>query len=226
MAKYAYLDYIDRIKEDKMFYRHETKQAINKIGKYLDMLPNRLMDVSNQNVRYMNILGDNIEEQFEAETDELHRAIYITFRNAKWDHVDCLAALHYILTMMGIASASFTGCCEDLKRLSGKDAAKAFHLYNLQETSDNWLKIVKKANKVLDVRKKAELVDLNNIRCTKAVDALRSKLADIETLRIAMRKSYPWSPNYREDIPYEQSVDYMIVNNNQKPEDNGMDKDI
>ena len=32
-----------------------------------------------------------------------------------------------------------------------------------------------------------------------------------------MRKSYPWSPNYKEDIPYEESADYLIVHgNNQK----------
>lgn len=217
MARYAYLDYIEDIKKEKMFYRHETKQVINKIGKYLEALPNRLMDVSSQNVRYMNILSDNIEEQFEEEEEELHRAIFISFRNAKWKHAECLASLHYILTMMSIASAIFNQCCEDLKRLSEKDATEAFHIYSLSETSVEWLKIVKKANTMFDNNKKAEAIDLNNIRCTKAVDAIRKKLADIETLRIAMRKSYPWSLNYKEGIPFEESADYLIVNsNNQK----------
>ena len=225
MARYAYLDYIDDIKKDKVLYRHELKQAINKIGKQLETLPNRLMDVSSQNVRYMNILGDNIEEQFENETDELHRAIFISFRNAKWKHMESLAALHYILSMMSIASVTFTQCCKDLRNLTGKEVTEAFHIYNLSELSHEWLKIVRKANDLLDDRKRAEAVDLNNIRCTKAVDALRKKLSDIEILRTALRKSYPWSPNYREDIPYEQSVDYMVVHYN-KQENNGMVKDI
>ena len=216
MARYAYLDYIEDIKKDKVLYRHEMKQSINKVGKYLETLPNKLMDVSSQNVRYMNILGDNIDEQFDNETEELHRAIYISFRNAKWEHVESLAALHFILTMMSIASATFIQCCKDLKNLSGKDATEAFHIYNLSELSNEWLKIVKKANVLLDDKKKTEAVDLNNLRCTKAVEALRNKLSDIETLRIAMKKSYPWSPNYREDIPYEQSADYMIVHHEDK----------
>lgn len=221
MAKYAYLDYIDDIKKDKILYRHEMKQSINKIGKYLETLPNKLMDVNNQNVRYMNILGDNIDEQFDDETEELHRAIFISFRNAKWQHAESLAALHFILAMMSIASATFIQCCKDLKNLSGKDATEAFHVYNLAEAAINWSEIVKKANVLLDNKKKAEPVDLNNLRCTKAVDALRNKLSDIETLRIAMKKSYPWSPNYKEDVPYEQSTDYMIVNFKNK-ENNGV----
>ena len=222
MARYAYLDYINDIKKDKVLYRHEMKQAINKIGKYLETLPNKLMDVNTQNVRYMNILGDNIDEQFDNETEELHRAIYISFRNAKWEHAKSLAALHFILTMMSIASATFIQCCKDLKNLSGKDATEAFHVYDLSETADSWLKIVRKANILLDNRKKTEPVDLNNIRCTKAVDALRNKLSDIKTLRIAMEKSYPWSPNYKEGVPYEQSADYMIVHH----EDNEVKKII
>jgi len=219
MARYAYLDYIDDIKKDKVLYRHEMKQSINKIGKMLEVLPNRLMDVSNQNVRYMNILGDNIEEQFEDETEELHRAIYISFRNAKWEHFESLSALHYILSMISIASNTFIGCCNDLKRLYHKDATEAFHVYNLQGVEASWLDIVRKANVLLDTKKKAEDVDLNNLRCTKAVDSLRKKLSDIETLRIAMRKSYPWSPNYREDIPYEQSADYLVVNYKSKEDE-------
>lgn len=216
MTRYAYLDYIEDIKKDKILYRHEMKQSINKIGRYLETLPNKLMDVNSQNVRYMNILGDNIDEQFDDETGELHRAIYISFRNAKWEHAESLAALHFILTMMSIASATFTQCCEDLKNLSGKDVTETFHVYNLSETADSWLKIVRKANVLLDNKKKTEPVDLNNIRCTKAVDALRNKLSDIETLRIAMKKSYPWSPNYKEGVPYEQSADYMIVHHEDK----------
>ena len=221
MARYAYMDYINDIKKDKVLYRHEMKQAINKIGKQLETLPNRLMDVNAQNIRYMNILGDNIEEQFENETEELHRAIYISFKNAKWKHAESLAALHYILSMMSIASVTFTQCCSDLKNLTGKDATEAFHVYNLSELTNEWLKVVKKANVLLDDKKKAEPVDLNNLRCTKAVDALRNKLSDIETLRIAMKKSYPWSPNYKENIPYEQSDDYKIVNYRNK-ENNGV----
>ena len=220
MARYAYLDYIEDIKNEKMFYRHETKQAINKIGKYLDVLPNRLMDVSSQYVRYMNILSDNIEEQFENETEELHRAIYISFRNGKMQHLECLSAIHYISVMLQIASVTYTQCCEDLKKTTHKDFTDAFSVYDLHELTLNWDKIVDKATVFYGydkVDKKTPSVDLNNIRCTKAVNAIRKKLADIETLRTAMRKSYPWSPNYKEDIPYEESADCLIVNsNNQK----------
>lgn len=222
MARYAYLDYIDDIKKDKVLYRHEMKQTINRIGKSLETLPSKLMDVGYQNIRYMNILGDNIEEQFDEENEELHRAIYITFRNAKWEHTECLAALHYVLTMMSISTATFTQCCKDLKALTGKDATEIFHVYNLGEIAGEWLKVVRKANTLLDSRRKSQAVDLNNIRCMKAVDAMRKKLSDIETLRKAMEKSYPWSPNYKEDVPYEQSADYMVVNHS-KTKDNGMD---
>lgn len=95
MARYAYLDYLDHIKAEKSFYRHLNKQSINRIGKQLEALPDSLMAVSSQNIRYMNILSDNIEEQFEDEEQELHHAIYISFRNAKMQHLDCLAALHF-----------------------------------------------------------------------------------------------------------------------------------
>lgn len=222
LAKYAYLDYIKDIKEEKVFYRHGTKYAINRIGRYLELLPNRLMDVSNQNVRYMNILADNVEEQFEDEAEELHKAIFLTFRNAKWEHVECLTALHFILAMLRIAEVTFIQCCKDLKDMSGKDMTEVFHLFNIGDTADRWEDIVKYANDFLDTKKKAQDIDLNNIRCTKAIETLRGKLADIETLRIAMKKSYPWSPNYKEEIPYEQSEDYLIVNNNNL-ENNGMD---
>lgn len=218
MARYAYNDYINDIKSDKVFCRHETKQAINKIGKHLEALPSRLMAVSGENIRYMNILSDNIDEQFEDEKEELHRAIYISFRNAKWNHLECLAAMHYIFTMLRIASVTFTQCCKDLKAVRHKDASVAFHIYNLQEIADKWEKLVNLADESLDQKKKAECVNLQNIRCNNAVNAIRNKLADIETLRVAMKKSYPWSPNYREDIPYEESADYQIVNNK-----NGMD---
>ena len=214
MARYAYLDYINDIKKEKMFYRHETKQAINKIGKYLEVLPNRLMDVSNQNIRYMNILGDNIDEQFENEKEELHKAIFLSFRNAKWEHLDCLTALHFIFTMLQIAAVTYTQCCKDLKDIKGKDFTDVFHVYDLHELCYDWNKVISKANTSLDTVKKSESVDLQNLRCNKAINAIRKKLANIETLRIAMEKSYPWSPNYKEEIPYEDSADYLIVNNN------------
>ncbi len=224
-ARYAYLDYIDDIRKEKTFCRHETKQAINRIGKVIETLPRKLMDVSSQNVRYMNILADNMEEQFEDEVDELHRAVFISFRNAKWGHTECLAALHFILSMLRIAGATFAQCCEDLWNIQGQDAREAFHVFNLSDLADRWEKVVEMGNKVLDDKRKSLDVDLDNIRCQKAVRALRGKLTDIETLREAMRKSYPWSPNFREDVPYEQSEDYMIVNYN-KQENYGMDKDI
>lgn len=218
MARYAYFDYIEDIKKEKKFYRHEVKQEINKIGKELDRLPRKLMDVSSQNVRYMNILGDNIDELFEEDKEELHRAIYISFRNAKWNHVDCMAALCYILKMLRIASVTFEQCCLDLKTTMGKDVTEIFKVYNLKEITDTWQDLVMMAtySDILDQRKKAENVDLQNLRCSKAVDAIRKRLSDIETLRVALRKSYPWSPNYKEGIPYEESIDYKIVHSNEK----------
>lgn len=218
MARYAYFDYIEDIKKEKKFYRHEVKQEINKIGKELDRLPRKLMDVSSQNVRYMNILGDNIDELFEEDKEELHRAIYISFRNAKWNHVDCMAALCYILKMLRIASVTFEQCCLDLKATMGKDVTDVFKVYNLKEITDTWQDLVMMAtySDIFDQRKKAENVDLQNLRCSKAVDAIRKRISDIETLRIALRKSYPWSPNYKEGIPYEESIDYKIVHSNEK----------
>lgn len=215
MAKYAYFDYIDDIKKEKMFYRHETKQAINKLGKQLDVLPNRLMSVGNAYIRYMNILGDNIEEQFEDEEEELHRGIYITFRNAKMKPFDCLAAIHYISAMLQIASATFTQCCNDLQSVMKKDYTEIFHVYDLQGITNSWEKIVDKATVHYGYdkdNKKVDNVNLNNPRCIKAIDAIRRKLADINVLRTAMEKSYPWSPNYHESIPYEKSADYLVVN--------------
>lgn len=219
MAHYAYLDSIDNIKQDKMFYRHETKQAINRIGKYLEALPNRLMDVSQHNVRYMNILGDNIEEQFEEETKELQKGIFLSFKNAKMKHVECLTALHYTSVMLQIASAIFTSCCEDMKLILHKDPTELFHTYNLHDVTARWSSIVDKASEVFGynkVSKKTPSVDLNNPRCMMAIDAIRKKYADIETLRIAMKKSYPWSLNYQEGVPYEESIDYQIVNTKEK----------
>lgn len=225
MARYAYFDYIEDIKKEKKFYRHETKQAINKIGKQLDKLPRILMDVNAQNVRYMNILGDNIDELLEDEKEELHRAIYISFRNAKWNHAECMAALCYILKMLRIATVTYRQCCNDLRVIMGKDVTELFHVYNLQEVTDTWQDLVLMAaySGIFDQRKKAEDVNLQNLRCNNAVAAIRKKLSDIETLRIAMRKSYPWSPNYKEGVPYEQSDDYRIVNNNKINENDGMD---
>lgn len=217
MTRYAYLDYIDDIKKEKAFYRHEIKQAINKIGKTLESLPTVLMSISDNNIRYMNILGDNIEELFEDEKEELHRAIYISFRNAKMQPTDCLSALHFIDTILQIAKATYEVCCNDLYKVWHKDVRESFSIYNLDELSRDWDKIVSKANTLYsnDKRnKKASMVDLRNIRCLKAVHEIRKKLSDIETLRVAMRKSYPWSPNYQEDVPFEESDDYLIVNNN------------
>lgn len=223
MARYAYFDYIEDIKKEKKFYRHETKQAINKIGKELDRLPRKLMDVNQENVRYMNILGDNIDEQFEDEKEELHRAIYISFKNAKWSHVECMAALCYILKMLRLATVTYKQCCLDLKTNMGKDVTNLFHVYNLQDIADTWNDLVMMAaySDVFEQGKKAENVDLENLRCNNAINTIRKKLSDIETLRIAMRKSYPWSPNYKEGIPYEESIDYKIVHSNKN--NDGMD---
>jgi hypothetical protein len=218
MARYAYLDYIDDIKAEKSFYRHLNKQSINRIGKQLEALPDSLMAVSSQNIRYMNILSDNIEEQFEKEEEELHRALYISFRNAKMQHLDCLAALHYISTMLQIASVTFSQCCHDMKQTLHKDPTVLFSTYDLHSLSEKWSEVVDKATECFGYNKndkKTPSVDLNNLRCIKAVDAIRAKLADIETLRTAMRKSYPWSINYKEGVPYEHSTDWLIVNTNQ-----------
>lgn len=217
MARYAYLDYIEDIKKDKTFYRHETKQAINKIGKTIESLPTLLMDVSSNNIRYMNILGDNIEELFESEKEELHRAVFISFRNAKMQPTDCLSALHFIDIMLQIAAATYEVCCNDLEKAWHKDVRDSFSIYNLHDIEADWDKIVRKANIIYsnDKRnKKSQVVDLNNIRCLKAIHEIRKKLSDIETLKIAMKKSYPWSPNYQEDIPFEESDDYIIINSN------------
>lgn len=224
MARYAYLDYIEDVRNEKSFYRHENKRHINELGKYLERLPFRLTDINcNGYTRYMNILTDNMEEQFQDEAEELHRAIYLTFKNAKWNHAECLASMHFILAMLKISAATFSQCCKDLNALWHINPTAAFSVYNLQQISDEWSKLVTKANQMLDDRKKSLAVDLNNLRCNQAVDALRSKLTDIDTLRVALRKSYPWSPNYHEGIPYEQSADYLIAHNNQKQENNGMD---
>lgn len=217
MARYAYLDYINDIKTEKSFYRHLNKQSINRIGKQLEALPDSLMAVSSQNIRYMNILSDNIEEQFEDEENELHRAMYISFRNAKMQHLDCLAALHYISAMLQLASFTFSQCCHDMKQVLHKDPTDLFSTYNLQAISDKWSEIVDKASVCFGYDKsdkKTPSVDLNNLRCTKAAKAIMDKLADINTLRIAMKKSYPWSINYQKDIPYEKSADWLIVNSN------------
>lgn len=216
MAKYAYHDTLENIKNEKVFYKHEIKQAINKIGRELDVLPNRLMDVGRQNVRYMNILSDNIDEIFEEDNAELYKSIYISFRNGKMQHLDCLTALHYTSVMLQIASAIFSQCCEDMKRTLHKDPTKLFYKYDLHSLTDRWNVIVDKATKVFGynkVGKKTPFVDLNNPRCMKAVDTIRKKYADVETLRTAMKKSYPWSLNYQEGVPYEESLDYLIVNN-------------
>lgn len=217
MARYAYLDYIDNIKTEKSFYRHLNKQSINRIGKQLEALPDRLMAVSSQNIRYMNILSDNIEEQFENEEEELYRAIYISFRNAKMQHLDCLASLHYISAMLQIASITFSQCCHDMKITLHKDPTDLFSTYDLHALSDRWSEVVDKATTFFGYDKsdkKTPSVDLNNPRCTKATNTIMKKFADIETLRTAMRKSYPWSINYKEGVPYEHSADWLIVNSN------------
>lgn len=214
MARYAYLDYIGDIRVEKSFCRHLNKQSINRIGKQLEGLPDSLMAVSSQNIRYMNILSDNIEEQFENEENELHRAIYISFRNAKMKHLDCLAALHYISAMLQIASVTFSQCCHDMRQVLHKDPTELFATYDLHGLSKRWSEVVDNATVCFGydkVDRKTHSVDLNNPRCIKAVNAIRDKLSDIETLRTAMRKSYPWSINYQKGIPYEQSADWLIV---------------
>lgn len=213
--KYAFLDYVKDIKKEKTFYRYENKALITKMTGFLTTLPNKLMDVSSQNVRYMNIFSDNIEEQLEEETEELHRAIYITFRNAKMQHIECLSAIHYISAMLQIAVVTFEQCCHDMRQTLGKDPEQIFRMFNLQKTVEDWEKLVDRATKFFGYNKMSkheEEVDLNNPRCIKAIDSIRRKYADIETLRTAMRKSYPWSINYKEGIPYEQSADNLIVN--------------
>ena len=199
MAKYAYHDYLKNIQEEKSFYKFEIKHEINKVGKQLDLLPNKLMAVSRQNERYMNILSSNIDELLEDNTEELYKSIYISFRNAKFKHVDCLSALHYISTMLQISSCIFSQCCKDMQKVMGKDPTKGFGIYNLSSN------------------KKTPSVDLNNPRCTKAVHCIRAKYSNVDTLTEALRRSYPWSLNYKEGIPFEESTDYLIVNsNNQK----------
>lgn len=217
MAKYAYMDYIDDIRNDRNFYRHRRKQAINRIGADLVVLPGRLMDVSRQNVRYMNILGDNIEEQFEQEEEELHQAVFISLRNARMQHLECLTALHYISAFLQMAAFTFRQCCHDLQLTTGRDMSKVFDVYDIQNLVDRWHKVTDEAAAFYGYDKtdrKSPSVDLNNPRCIKDIKAIMEKLNDIETLRTAMRKSYPWSPNFKGDIPYEQSVDYRIVHYN------------
>jgi hypothetical protein len=219
MARYAYFDYINDIKDEKMFYRHERKQAINKVGKYLDGLPRKLMDVSNQNIRYMNILGDNIDEIFEDEKEELHKAIYLSFKNGKWKHVDCFTAIHYISAMLNIAEATYIQCCKDMLDVWCKDPTEVFHVFNLHEVNESWEKIADTATEFFAKdNKKATDVNLHNIRCDKAIDAFRRKYADVETLKEALKKSYKWSPNYQEGVAFEDSKDYLIINNNQNQE--------
>lgn len=218
MARYAYLDYIKDIQADKAFYRHKRKQYINRIGKELEMLPRTLMDINHQNVRYMNILGDNIDGQFDSEKEELHRAIYITFRNAKMKHLDCLSALHFISAMLNIATVTFEQCCKDMIEERGKDPTEGFDVFNLQGLVDKWDKVLDEATRFYGYdkeckkkNKKAPDADLNNIRCIKAINAIRSKLSDINTLDKALREAYPWSACYDENIPYEWSEDYQIT---------------
>lgn len=214
MTKYAFLDYIDDIKKEPLFYSNATKRAIIRMGNILTKTPHRLMDIGSQNIRYMNIFSDNIDEQLEKETEELHRAIYITFRNAKMQHLECLAAIHYISVMIQLAVFTFEQCCYDMKKTLKIDPTRLFNTYNLKPASEAWDKIVNSATVFFGYDKKGkheENVDLNNPRCMKAIDAIRRKYSDIETLRTAMKKSYPWSVNYKEGIPYEESADNIIV---------------
>ena len=213
VTKYAFQDYLGDIKKENVFYRHRTKFDINNIGKTIEKIPNKLMSVSSQNIRYINIFSDNIDEQLQDEVEELHRAIYITIRNAKESHAESLAAIYFITTMLQLAVATFKQCCADLKKVYHKDPTEVFKVYNLQGILDEWEKKV--ANKaVAELKCKKGVIDLNNPRCIKAIHKIRDKYSDIETIRTAMKKSYPWSVNYREDIPYEESVDYLIVKSN------------
>lgn len=214
MAKYAYFDYVEDIKKEKALYKHEVKKTINKVGKCLETLPNRLTDISRQHIRYMNILSDNIEEQFEDEAEELYKAVYITLRNAKMQHLECLSAIHYVSAMLQLASITFKQCCYDMKRMAHKDPSKTFSVYDLHDLYKEWKEVEDTATRTFGydkISKKEPNADLNNPRCIKALETIRKKYTDIETLRTAMEKSYPWSPHYQEGIPYEESVDYRIT---------------
>lgn len=219
MARYAYADYLDDIKKEKTFYQHQNKYDINRIGTYLSALPDKLMAISKQNIRYMTVLGANVEEQLQDEEEELHRAIYLTLKNAKMKHLDCLTALNYTHVMLQIASLTFSQCCRDMKTVRHIDPADTFSSYNLDKITEMWDKIVDKAVICFGYDKgdkKSPDADLNNPRCIKAVDAIRSKLDNINTLRVAMEKSYHLSTNYKEGIPYEQSADYLITHSREE----------
>lgn len=214
MAKYAYQDYIGDIKAEKPFYRHKIKQSINKVGKHLDALPNQLMSISNQNIQYMNILGDNIEELLQDDTAELYKSVYLSFRNAKFKPLECLTALHYISIMIQMVSSIFTQCCKDIEATMKINCTQLFHVYNLDDVFTQWDNICNEATVFYGYDKedgKSQNVDLNNPRCIKAALTIRNRYYAVDTLSEAMRKSYRWSPNYIENLPFEQSLDYFII---------------
>lgn len=214
MAKYAYQDYIEDIKAEKSFYKHKVKQNINKVGKHLDALPNILMGISSQNIQYMNILGDNIEELLQDDTAELYKSVYLSFRNAKFKPLECLTALHYISIMIQMATSIFMQCCKDIEATMKIDCTKLFHVYNLEDISEWWENICNEATIFYGYDKedgKSQNVDLNNPRCIKAALTIRDRYYAVDTLCKAMRKSYKWSPNFKEGLPFEQSLDYFII---------------
>lgn len=216
-VKCAYFDYIGDIRKETKFYRFGIKRDINKIEKYLDSLPNKLISISPKYKNYITIFSNNIEELFQEEEEELHKAIYVTLRNGKLQHLECLSALYYIEAMVQVAITVFKQCCNNIKTFKEKDPTTSFNIYNLQDTLDKWDSIISSASAMWGYDKydkKHPRVNLNNPRCIKAINNIRNKLLDINSIRIAMRKSYPWSPNYQTGVPYEQSDDYLIVHSN------------
>lgn len=216
-VKCAYFDYIGDIQKETKFYKFGIKRDINQIGKYLDSLPNKLMSINSKYKNYITIFSNNIEELFEEDEEELHKAIYITLRNGKLQHLECLSALYYIEVMIQVAIVVFKQCCNNIKAFKEKDPTTSFNRYNLQDTLDKWDSIIDSASTMWGYDKydkKHPRVNLNNPRCIKAINNIRNKLLDINSIRIAMRKSYPWSPDYQEGVPYEQSNDYLIVHSN------------
>lgn len=222
MARYSFLDHIDAIKNEDKFYKFEIKKAINKVGSELNLLPIKLIDIGHQNIRYMNILGDNIDELLSEETQELYHSIYLSFKNAKFKHVECLSAMYFISVMLQIASVTFNQCCKDIKKAMKKDPTDTFQVYNIKAINDSWEVICKKAVEFwgyTENTKKHPFLDLNNPRCLKAVRNLRLKYANAQTLSEAMEKSYPWSLNYQEGVPYEKSADYYVTHFNKKEDE-------
>lgn len=221
LARYAYRDYIDAIRAEKTFYRHEMKKEINNISNDLDHMISNLLSVTSGNLRYMSILSDNIEEEMEDEIEEMRKAIELTFRGIKFPHEECFTALYYIRTMMGMACFTFAVTCFAIRERRGMDAKDLFIKYDLHPILDRWDKICATAIRTLltdrDYKRLSKgrtdgmVLDLHNPRCEKAFENVRVKYSSTETLANALRKSYEWSPNYKEGQPYEESADYAMI---------------